>query len=104
MSIAGYLNFILALIFVLGLIGIAAWGWRRVVLGDRLPGLPGRAGRIRLIETRAIDARRRCVLIGCDDREYLVILGSQSETLIDSRPGGIRPSERKPLPPNEAAT
>lgn len=82
MNVGTYLNFILALIAVLALIGIAAWVWRRLALGGRLPGMPGPANRIRIIESRAIDARRRCVLIGCDNREYLVLLSPQTDLLI----------------------
>jgi len=88
MSLGTYLNFVLSLVFVLGLIGLAAWAYRRfsgtAPLGRRLGG----NNRLAIIEIRAMDARRKLVLVRRDDREHLIMLGATGETVIES---GIEP-------------
>ena len=38
----------------------------------------------KLVETLPIDPRRRLAIVRCDDREHLLILGTNSETVIES--------------------
>lgn len=85
MDMADYTRFILALLFVLGLIALLAAAVRRFGLG--LPQTPVRRGkdkRLGLVETMPIDAKRRLVLFKRDDVEHLVILGSTTETLVET--------------------
>lgn len=85
MSLGSYLNFVLALVFVLGLIGLAAWTYRRFFIGGALAtrlGMP--AGRLHIVEVRGIDARRRLVLVRRDDVEHLIVVGPNSETVVES--------------------
>ena len=85
MDINGYLRFVLALIFVLGMIGLLALLVRRFAAGSLgiVPRRKGAARRIRIVETLAVDARRRVVLIRRDDREHLILLGAGSEVVIE---------------------
>jgi flagellar protein FliO/FliZ len=85
-----YLRFLLALIFVLGLIGLFAWVARRFALSGRLWQMrPGQAQRLRVVESLPLDPRRRVVLLRKDDTEHLVLLGASTEVVLDrGQPGG----------------
>jgi flagellar protein FliO/FliZ len=91
-----YLRFLAALGFVLGLIGLLAWLAARYRLG----GVPARgARRLAVVEALPLDPRRRLVLIRCDDREYLLLLGQDGNRLIaaglgaSAEPPAGRPAE-----------
>lgn len=89
MDVTGYAKFILALIFVLGLIGLLAAVARRFGIG--LPSAQvARGGRKRLgiVEVAPLDTKRRLVLIKRDDTEHLIILGHDGETVVET---GITP-------------
>jgi flagellar protein FliO/FliZ len=76
MDLESYLRFVLALIAVLGLIGLIAWAARRFGL---VPGGAigtGRGRRLVVVETMPLDGKRRLVLVRRDDREHLLLLGS----------------------------
>ena len=40
--------------------------------------------RLKIVESLPIDARRRLVILTCDDKQHLVIIGANSETLIEA--------------------
>jgi len=84
MDLANYVQFILALIFVLALIGLLAWAYRRFALGQKLPMMAHRSGRLDIVEFRNIDAKRRLVLVRRDEMEHLILLGPNSETVIET--------------------
>lgn len=86
-----YIRFLLALIFVLGLIGGCAWALRRFMLERGTPRQPSRGKRLEVVETKMIDGRRKLVLLRRDHVEHLVILGANQETVIES---GIALAER----------
>tara|TARA_B100001179_G_scaffold230988_1_gene219808 strand:+ start:415 stop:723 length:309 start_codon:yes stop_codon:yes gene_type:complete len=44
--------------------------------------------RLSLTETLAIDHKRRAVILKCDEKEHLLILGTNSETLVETRDVG----------------
>ncbi len=85
MEFSGYLKFMLALVFVLGLIGLATAVMRRMGLGFPAGSLkrPGNR-RLSVVETAPLDGRRRLVLIRRDDTEHLIVLGPSSELVIES--------------------
>jgi flagellar protein FliO/FliZ len=83
MTTTSYLQFAAALIFVLALIGVAAFAARRLGLGHA--ALPtGRRRRLAIVEVLPLDGRRRLVLLRRDAVEHLVILGPSSETVVES--------------------
>lgn len=82
MLLAESVRVIFALIAVLGFIGLAAVLVRKAGLISASSGFV-RKKRLALVETLAIDARRRVAIIKCDGKEHLIILGATSETLID---------------------
>lgn len=84
---ADYLRFLLSLLFVLGLILLFAWIARRTGLGFRIgPLTRGRAAdrRLHIVEIAPLDVRRKLVLLRRDDREHLVLLGANSDIVIES--------------------
>lgn len=72
-----------ALIAVVGMIGLCAIAARKLGLQDG--ALPMRqARRLALVETMALDQRRRAAIISCDGREHLIILDQSSVTIVES--------------------
>jgi flagellar protein FliO/FliZ len=94
-----YVRFLLALLFVLGLIGLLAFVLRRFGMGAvRIsPGYRARGRvmerRLAVVEVVSVDARRRLVLVRRDDTEHLILLGQTSDLLIE---GGIKPGQPRP--------
>ncbi len=76
-----YFRVIFGLVAVIGLIGVAAFIARKIGLGTT-PSFGGRKRRLAITETLPLDARRRLLIVRCDDREHLIILGAQSETVV----------------------
>ncbi len=85
MEFEGYLRFLLALLFVLALIGLLATVARRFGLGFPATALK-RIGsrRLSVVEVTPVDARRRMVLVRRDDTEHLILLGQTNEMVIES--------------------
>ena len=69
-----------ALVFVLALIGLFAWILRRFGPAMRL----GRAGRLGLVESIAIDSRRRLLLVRRDQTEHLLLIGGTRDLVIET--------------------
>lgn len=97
MDLAGYLKFLLALVFVLALIGLMAALARRMGFGFPAAALKGRGGRrLGVVEVTPVDARRRLVLVRRDDTEHLILLGQTNELVIEA---GIPAPAGKDAPP-----
>lgn len=77
-----WLRFGAALVFVLALMGVLGLVMRRLHSGQ-MPVNTGKR-RLKIVESLTLDPRRKLVLIRRDNREHLVILGTNSETLIES--------------------
>lgn len=71
-----------ALVLVLGLIGIAALVARRVGFAGASGLRAGKARRLGIVETIALDPKRRLVLVRCDDREHLLLLGPNADLVV----------------------
>ena len=74
------LKFVAAFSFVLSLMALLAWGGKRLGVGDALKS--GR--RLGVIEYLPLVARRKLVIVRRDDREHLILLGVNSETVLES--------------------
>lgn len=85
MEFSGYVRFLLALIFVLGLIGLLAAVAKKYGLGIGGPIVrkPGER-RLKVVEIKQLDPKRKAVLISRDGVEHLVILGPNSETVVEA--------------------
>ena len=78
-------RFVVALVFVLGLIGVLAIVAKRAGLSPRATRpTPGAKKRLSIVEVMAVDAKRRLVLIRRDDREHLVLLGVDRDLVVES--------------------
>lgn len=85
MDPADYAQFVLALIFVLGLIGLAALMLRRFGPGAlSLPRNRTGARRLSVVEALPIDPRRRLLLIRRDGVEHLLLLGPNGDRIVES--------------------
>ena len=101
MEVMDYFRFLLALVFVLGLIGLLATLARRAGLGFPAAAIkPGNKRRLSVVEVTAVDGRRRMVLVRRDDVEHLLLISPTSETVIErgiatavSNPIAIAPSD-----------
>lgn len=83
MGIAGIIKFLAALLFVLGLMGGLALALKK--LGVNQPGFAGRGNkRLKLVEALPLDARRKALILQCDEAQHLVIIGPQGETLVQA--------------------
>lgn len=84
MELADYVRFAISLFLVLGIIGIAAWGARRLGLAGRLPAATGRGGRrLGVVEIAPLDPKRRLVLVRRDGVEHLLLLGSGGDVVVE---------------------
>ncbi len=110
MEFETYLRFLAVLVLVLVLIAMCAWAARRFGLGGALAATKGGSKRLAIVEVKVIDARRKLVLLSCDTKEHLVLLGPNQDLLIESgiAPPPIGDGTRKvpgrETPPESAAT
>lgn len=79
---AQLMRFAAAMIFVLSLMGLLALVMRRINNGGSV--LPISRRRLKIVETLPLDPRRKLAIIRCDGREHLLILGTNSETVVES--------------------
>lgn len=97
MELIEYFRFALALVFVLGLIGVCTWAAKRFGL---MAGISAKTSdrRLGIVEVRGIDAKRKLVLVSRDGVEHLVLLGGQQDLLIESN---IQPPASSVFPANQ---
>lgn len=78
------LKFLLALIFVLGLIGALTVLARKMGFGHRAPRRRGGTRRLEIIDSMPLDPKRRLVLVRRDDVEHLLLLGGSGENVVET--------------------
>lgn len=103
MDFENYLRFVFALLFVLALIALAAWAARRFGLGGAVPVVRGRQKRLAVVESLALDAKRRLILVRRDGVEHLLLLGAQSDVVVERRVPATGPPPAPPDPGNDDA-
>jgi flagellar protein FliO/FliZ len=80
-----FARFIFAFFFVIGLIGVMGFLLKRYAGANKwMGGSEQDSDRIRVIQTRYLDPKRRLVLIRRDDKEHLILLSEGRETVIES--------------------
>lgn len=79
-----YIRFLLALGFVLALIGIGTWLIKRFALERGVPKARRAAKRLQVVETLSIDTRRKLVLVRRDATEHLLLFGPNQELLVEN--------------------
>ena len=84
MEVMDYFRFFLALVFVLGLIGLLAALARRAGLGFPAKAIkPGGKRRLSVVEVTAVDGRRRMGLVRRDNVEHLLLISPTTEMVIE---------------------
>lgn len=84
MDVSNYIRFLVALVFVLALIGLLSWIVKRYGFGGRYMPVRGQDRRLKIVEMATVDSKRRVVLVRCDAREHLVLVGGASDVVIDA--------------------
>ena len=83
MDLSIYVRFIVALAFVLSLIGLIYWCLRRFGL-KRLMGDNSNSIRLKIIETKRINTKFQLVLVKRDATAHLILLGQDNGVLIET--------------------
>ncbi len=81
-SLADIIRFAAAMLFVLALMGGLSLALRKFGHGTPLT-TPGKR-RLKIVEVLPLDHRRRAMIIRRDDKEHLIILGANGETVVES--------------------
>ena len=85
MDASDFIRFAAALVFVLALIGAGAFGLRALGLTPQMGKLRiGSKRRLAVVETLHLDPKRRLAIVSRDGVEHLILLGAQSETVIEA--------------------
>jgi len=77
-------NFVIAFAFVLLLIGAAAWLVRRFGSTRVDAAARGRQPRLAVIDSAAVDGRRKLVIIRRDNVEHLLMIGGPSDVVVET--------------------
>lgn len=72
-----------AMAFVVALMGGLAFVMKKLGLSDNPSSPSPKKRRLQIAESLALDSRRRLVLVQRDEKQHLVILGPNSETVIE---------------------
>lgn len=72
---------IAALVLVIAMMGGLSILLKRLGVAGSLPAASGRK-RLKVVDSIALDSRRRLVIVQCDDAQHLLILGPSGETVI----------------------
>jgi flagellar protein FliO/FliZ len=84
MDVWDWVRAFFGLLFVLGLIGAAGYGARR--LGMLQAPRPGGSRRMSLAETLFLDPRRRIVIVRVDAEEHVLLLSPHGDRALAARP------------------
>ena len=88
-DIPQFLKLLIALGVVLTLMGGLAFILKKLGLSADRAIKSSDKRRLTLVESLPLDARRRLVIVKCDDKEHLVVLGHNSETVVDQDIGSV---------------
>ena len=84
MDAADPMRFLIASVFVLGLLGLFALALKRFGQSKFFTPLVKENARLSIVETQYIDHKRRLVLVKRDDKGHLLLLADGRETVIES--------------------
>lgn len=93
MELSAYLRVIVSLVLVVGMLLLVLWALRRFNIGG-IVARPGARRRLALVETMAVDSRRRLMLVRRDGVEHLLMIGGSHDLVVES---GIVPQGEAPV-------
>lgn len=99
MDVLDWARSLFALIATLGLILAVAYGARRLGMlqaGSQTPK------RMKVTESLMLDPRRRLVIVRCDDREHLILLGPGGDIVVGEQ--AAKEEAKAPESAQESAT
>jgi len=91
-------NFVIAFVVVLLLIGAATWLVRRFGVTRLDAGARTRQPRLAVIDAAAVDGRRKLVIIRRDNIEHLLMIGGPTDVVVETnivRTAGAEPATRR---------
>lgn len=80
MDFTQYIQLGIALAFVLALMGLLSFILKKINFAQS--GMANKNARIKIIEQRMIDSKHKIAIIRCDNKDHLVILGQNGDTVI----------------------
>jgi len=85
MDLLTYSKFAFALLFVIGLIALLAYGAKKLGFVPKVTVKNGRNKdrRLDIVEILPVDAKRRLLLIRRDKTEHLIMVGSEHDLVIE---------------------
>lgn len=90
---------IFQLVFALGFVVLLMAGLahmiKRLGFANAMPVNKSKK-RLKVIESQSLDARRRLMLVQCDDKQHLVILGLNGETVIKTDIEPVKDLDKDP--------
>lgn len=78
------LRFLSALVFVISLMGGLWLILKKMGINGGFTLQQGKKRRLALVEMLPIDPKHKAVLLRCDDKDHLVILGPNGETVVET--------------------
>jgi len=91
-----YMQLGVALIVVLGLMWLLSLVLKKV--NQAQSGMANKNTRLKIVEQRMIDTKNKVAIIRCDDKDHLVILGQNSNTVIKADMIAPRETTKKDTP------
>jgi len=80
-----WLRIVLAFVIVFGLLGLMGFALKYVnQRGIKLPGMGDDSRRLKLIESLSLDVGHRLVIVKRDDKEHLLLLGSNHDIVVET--------------------
>ncbi len=77
-------NFIVAFIVVLALIGAATWAVKRFGSARMEAASRGRLPRLAVVDSAAVDGRRKLVIVRRDNVEHLLMIGGPTDVVVET--------------------
>ena len=74
-----YIKLVVAFILVMGLMGLLSLILRK--LNAFQSGMSGGSNRLKIVEQRMIDTKHKAVILRCDNKDHLVIISQNGNTV-----------------------
>ena len=79
-------RFFVSFAFIIFLMWLSAFLFKRFGLDKRLRGITGSSGRLQVCDVLYLDPKRKLLLVAADKTEYLLLLSGDSATVLSSMP------------------
>jgi flagellar protein FliO/FliZ len=76
-------KFLSVFVFVIALMLLLSWGMKKIGMASASLGGPAKR-RLKVVESLQLDHRRRLVIVRRDNQEHLLVLGHESEMVVEA--------------------